>query len=376
MPRPTSYRRLALLNLLLASQGKRILSTIEKSTKDSRRKSEAFLLSWIRKNEKTEFGREHHFSDIRSVSDYQRLVPLSEYSDYLPSLSRMEKGEKDLLFRGKPSYYNETSGTTGKSKRIPVSPLQEKAIARKGNPQLIPALEKKNGCFDLRHRRILALMANTDLSYTEDGTPVGDVVSMMLKDVSGLMNLFFTTPLVSLASPEVHDRMYVHLLFGLQDKDVYLLMSAYQSEIVGMVDYLFRNEALLLHDIREGRISSEVKISSSLKEELEWRLRPNPERAEELRTILSDPDREGILVRIWPYLKTVSGVGSETGNLAPYTSLLRHYLGKEGHLYFGAYSASEGLMAISPDYDEASYLPLIDTSFLEFLPLEIGRAHV
>lgn len=366
-----NHRKLVgFLNEHLAKVGKKYIATFQEGTKAPNETNEKLLFEILNRNKDTEFGKEHNFSSIHSLDDYRKEVPLSDYADYEKAIERMENGEEDILFKGKPVYFNATSGTTGRSKHIPISKEQKKAIDEKGQAQIIPYLEKKNGCYDKNHRRILALMANADISYTKDHTPVGDVVSMMLTDVNKLMGLFFTTPLISLSTNEIHDRMYVHLLFGLQDTDIYLIMSAYLSEINGMVSYLYDNKDLLLHDIAEGKISSSVKISTELKQKLEEKLSPNPKRAEELKTILSDPNKEGVLKRIWPHLTTLSGVGSYHNFLRPGTELARFYLGKEGHIYYGAYSSSESLMAQATDYDTFAYTPATDVTFLEFLPID------
>jgi hypothetical protein len=369
MNKNNERRLMAFLNDHLAKVGKKYLSVFDAFGKEPERISEKTLLSIVKKNRNTEFGRKHHFEQIHSLSDYRKEVPVSDYEDYREAILRMQDGAKDVLFQGKPVYYTDTSGSTGKSKRIPISATQQKAMKKKGNPQIIPYLEKKNGCYDRNHRKILALMANADITYTKDHTPIGDVVSLMLSKVNGLMGLFFTTPLASLTSNEIHDRLYVHLLFALPETDIYLIMSAYLSETCGMVNYLFQNQELLLHDLAEGKISDCVKLSPALKRELEKKLVPHPERAKELKEILAS-GRDGILTRIWPSLTVVSGVGSTENRLRPYTLLVKRYLGSKGHIYYAAYNSSESLMGMATDYDTFLYAPVLDMAYLEFLPLD------
>ena len=47
-----------------------------------RTEQERVLRGILRKNQASAFGRRHGFSAIRTVRDYQRRVPLSDYDDY------------------------------------------------------------------------------------------------------------------------------------------------------------------------------------------------------------------------------------------------------------------------------------------------------
>lgn len=69
----------------------------------------------------TRFGREHHFEEIHSYEDYQRLVPVRDYEDFKPYIEEIANGEENVLWKGKPLYFAKTSGTTSGVKYIPIS---------------------------------------------------------------------------------------------------------------------------------------------------------------------------------------------------------------------------------------------------------------
>lgn len=69
----------------------------------------------------TAFGRDHHFSEIRSYEDFKQRVPLRDYEDLKPYVERMVRGEENVLWPGKPAYFAKTSGTTSGVKYIPIS---------------------------------------------------------------------------------------------------------------------------------------------------------------------------------------------------------------------------------------------------------------
>ena len=70
----------------------------------------------------TEFGRKYNFSEINSYQGFQLKIPISQYEDLEPMITRMQKGEEDILWPGKITCFSKSSGTTNDvSKYIPVS---------------------------------------------------------------------------------------------------------------------------------------------------------------------------------------------------------------------------------------------------------------
>ncbi len=47
-----------------------------------------------------ELGRKADFSEIRSVDDFKKKVPISTYNDYKHYVERLKTGEEDILFYG------------------------------------------------------------------------------------------------------------------------------------------------------------------------------------------------------------------------------------------------------------------------------------
>ena len=69
----------------------------------------------------TAFGNDHHFDRIKSHEDFKKSVPVKDYESLLPYIERIKKGEKDILWKGKPLYFAKTSGTTSGAKYIPIT---------------------------------------------------------------------------------------------------------------------------------------------------------------------------------------------------------------------------------------------------------------
>ena len=69
----------------------------------------------------TEFGKDHNFESIKSYEDFKINVPVKDYEALKPYIERVKKGDKDVLWKGKPIYFAKTSGTTSGTKYIPIT---------------------------------------------------------------------------------------------------------------------------------------------------------------------------------------------------------------------------------------------------------------
>lgn len=70
---------------------------------------------------KTLFGKDHQFAEIKSYEDFKQRVPLADYEDLKPYIYRINAGQSNVLWKGKPQYYAKTSGTTSGAKYIPLT---------------------------------------------------------------------------------------------------------------------------------------------------------------------------------------------------------------------------------------------------------------
>ncbi|NHM02747.1 GH3 auxin-responsive promoter family protein [Flavobacterium difficile] len=75
----------------------------------------------IRQAEKTQFGKDHNFSTIKSFEDFAQQVPVRDYEQLKPYVDKVVAGESDILWKGKPLYFAKTSGTTSGAKYIPLT---------------------------------------------------------------------------------------------------------------------------------------------------------------------------------------------------------------------------------------------------------------
>ena len=77
------------------------------------------LLTLLRRNADTEFGRSHGFASIRDEAGYRARVPVATYETIAPAIARMASGERDVLVADAPLAFQQTGGSNGGAKSIP-----------------------------------------------------------------------------------------------------------------------------------------------------------------------------------------------------------------------------------------------------------------
>lgn len=82
---------------------------------------ERVLLSLVRKAERTSWGQQYHFKNIRNYNDFRDNVPVSNYDSLKPFIEKIKNGEPDILWPGQINNFAVSSGTTGSGKHLPLS---------------------------------------------------------------------------------------------------------------------------------------------------------------------------------------------------------------------------------------------------------------
>jgi len=82
---------------------------------------EAIFHSLINKGKNTIYGKERDFGGVKTYDDYKQAVPINTFEELRPYMDLVIKGEKNVLWPGRPKYIVATSGTTGGVKYIPIS---------------------------------------------------------------------------------------------------------------------------------------------------------------------------------------------------------------------------------------------------------------
>ncbi|MBI1343293.1 MAG: hypothetical protein GC171_10210 [Terrimonas sp.] len=82
---------------------------------------EAILKSLLKTGKITDFGKDHHFTDIDNYAAFRQAVPIRDYEQLKPYIEKIREGRHNVLWKGKPIYFAKTSGTTSGVKYIPIT---------------------------------------------------------------------------------------------------------------------------------------------------------------------------------------------------------------------------------------------------------------
>ena len=340
-------------------------------SKRANKMQETCIKRLMRKNKTTEYGKLHNFDKVKSIEDYQKIVPLSVYADYDDYVWRMANGEKGLITNMYVRRFTESSGSTGKQKLVPLSYWAEwvcqcfsfsapvgcavKWFAKKGRP-----LPPQKGL----------LTAETSCRKVKGGT-ISCLSSIPLLNVKPIVQFFTTSPKeVLFPEPGVDmDMHYMKLRFALANRNISYLGTIFITTLESMFFYMEENWEMLCDDIEKGIINDNVNVPEEIRAKYNKKLKPNPKRAEELRREFEKGfDEYPIIPRIWPSVGWMYGMG--TGSLSFYAKKLRRYIGDDIPMHYLGYTATEAFMAVPLEFNSYDYVILPQNGFYEFRPID------
>lgn len=80
-----------------------------------------WMTSLLNSGANTVYGKENKFSEIRTYNQFKEQVPLNDYESLKPLIDRTRRGEQNLIWNSDIKWFAKSSGTTDKSKFLPVS---------------------------------------------------------------------------------------------------------------------------------------------------------------------------------------------------------------------------------------------------------------
>ncbi|NEV63711.1 RimK family alpha-L-glutamate ligase [Thiorhodococcus minor] len=325
------------------------------------------LIDILQRSAETEFGKARGFAGIRTIEDFRRQVPVTEWSDYAPYASRMEDCEKDLLFPGQPTHFISTSGTTGAFKKIPESAAGElaKSIVSRTRIALLMKMapELLDGFF-------IPLSNGAVMGKTACGIPFGFASGLTLAGAPPEIRKRLAFPPEVLEASDAETLDYLIMRYAVAKPRVRLLVGNNPGRMTSLLETADRRRDSLIGDIERGTLSPDLDLPPDLRQQLEADLAPDPERASALRQMAGARGR--LEPRdYWPGLRMVScWLG---GTIGRYLDSLMPWL-PEGVVFSDCgYGASEGKLNIPMQPGGAEAPLAIFGYFFEFQPLSGGE---
>lgn len=304
---------------------------------------EKVLLRILKRNKDTVYGKRYNFAKIKSINDFQKNVPLSDYDDLLPLIERLKNAEQNILTKDKVIYFATTSGTTKSVKLIPVTSLRAKLFRRELALWSFFMLSK--------YKKILKgktlYFAGPYLEfYTSKGIPCGSISGYLAYKTPW----FLKKKLV--VNPEIYNIM------DFNDKTRKIALAALQSNIT-QIGFASPIEAILFFDYISKNKSSLIS---------EIRKKGNKKKAEELKNLAVFNPAE-----IWPNLFLINCIKSKTNQL--YLDTLKEKVGNKNIIIRdpGIYS-SEGRISLCFEDEGIAGIITANEYFFEFIEQKNGKS--
>jgi hypothetical protein len=270
----------------------------------------------------TLFGREHHFHTIRNLEAFQHQVPISEYNDLLPYITRIRQGEQQVLWNTPVRRLAKSSGTTaGKSKFIPVTREVLQHCHYQGARIAVALYLHNHPASKLLGGKSLTLGGSFGSGGNDERIPSGDLSAIMIE----------------------HSPWYTEYSRVPQRRTA--LIPDFETKV-----------ARIAEEVITKNVVSFAGVPS-------WNLVL-------MKRILSASGKQNLL-DLWPNLELFIHGGI---NFEPYRQQFRELIPSDDMHYVETYTASEGFFAVQDDPADTSMLllPHIDV-FYEFIPL--NRLH-
>ncbi|MFS8082646.1 MAG: GH3 auxin-responsive promoter family protein [Ginsengibacter sp.] len=131
----------------------------------------------------TEFGKKYNFSKLFTVRDFKKKVPIHEYDDIKPYISRMMEGEENILWNTPIYWFAKSSGTTSdKSKFIPISEESLKEMHFKASKDVLTNYYKNFPDSELLTGKSLVVGGSHQLSTFHEEIQYGDLSAVLMQN--------------------------------------------------------------------------------------------------------------------------------------------------------------------------------------------------
>lgn len=292
-------RRAMYRAFVLFAEGK--IRALNAASEAPRETQQAKLFKLLTRNAETQFGREHNFSAIKSVSDYQSAVPIRDYEDFRPYIDKATAGEKGVLTAENPLMFATTSGTTAQPKYIPITPgyLEEFRLASIASGynlyKAFPQVERGVA---------LSVVSPAVEGHTSAGIPYGAISGQLFqKEPYWVKKYISPIPYQVFLIRDYEIRYYTLLRLALV-----LPISCFYTLNPSTISLLLRRlqhyGPALIEDVRKGTISPPGALPPEAADAVRKFLSADPERAAFLKSLFNDG--HFVAHKIWPTLELVT----------------------------------------------------------------------
>ena len=297
------------IKLALGLVGEIQRKKLKKASKNTKKSQEKILRQILEYAKDSEWGKNHNYAEILTAKTadelfkkWQENVKPTDYEDIREFVERHKHGEENVLFPGKPMMYATTSGTTKEPKWIPITDQYYNNAYSKMTKLWLHSFQMhrpkvfENVCTSIVGKAIEG--------EAPDGTVCGSVSGVTRRDCPNFIKNLYAEDNAVFAISDYKARYYTIMRTGIE-KDVHLLVTANPSTIVEMQNNVNEFFDEYVKDIENGTLSQNIKIEPELREIIEKRFSPNPQRAKELRE-LKEKYTNVLPKHYWPNIQVLT----------------------------------------------------------------------
>jgi hypothetical protein len=275
--------------------------------------------SLIRTAKDTWWGKEYDYASIKTIEDFQQRVPLQKYESFYKNVDRIRKGEENVLWPGKITWFAKSSGTTNdKSKFIPVTHESLHKCHFRGGRDSMAIYIRNNPSSKLLLGKTLTLGGSHQIDYFDKHARSGDLSAIMLQNIPKWADILRSPP------------KKIALIAKWEEKLEKFTQYALHKDIRGFAGVPSWNLVMLKH--------------------------------------ILDVTGKNNLLEVWPNMELFLHGGV---NFAPYREQYQQLIPSENMHYMETYNASEGFFAIQNIPGDESMLLMLDYGiFYEFIPMD------
>lgn len=322
------------------------------------------LLSILRNQQNTAFGRDHKFATVSAVADYRKNVPVAPYEYVAPYIDRVTKGETNALLSARRVHlFALTSGTTASRKLIPVTDDYLAAYKRGWNMWGLKMYRDNRGR-KVAMRPIVQMCGDPEEFCTPAGIPCGNLSGYTAMVQKWIIKRMYAVPYITGKIKDAKARYYVALRFSIA-RNVSQFMAANPSTLVQFARTLDAEKEHLIRDLRDGTLRADLDIPPDVREWLTARLGKDPKKAAELAAVAEKMGRL-FPTDVWPEEGTVINTWTG-GSMGPYLRQLPQYFGNPPLRDLGLL-ASEGRMTIPLEGGSPGGVLDVWSHYFEFIP--------
>ncbi len=274
--------------------------------------------SLLRDAAETEYGKKYNFGAIENYRQFKENVPLNDYESLKPWIERTRRGEQNLIWHSEILWFAKSSGTTDKSKYLPVSNESLDGCHYNAGRDMVTLYCYNNPDTQIFTGKSLALGGSfKEDVFGEHHSFHGDVSAIIIQNLP-MWAEFFRAPDVNIALMDEWESKLEQIALSMMDENV--------TSIAGVPSWMM----VLLKRIMAKKNASTI-------------------------------------TEVWPNLEVYFHGGV---SFAPYREQFLKLCGNKKIHFMQLYNASEGFFGIQDQLESDEMLLMLDYGiFYEFIEL-------